>query len=286
MQTFRLVLEYDGAGFAGWQRQAAGARTVQGVLEEALARITGGTPAVTGASRTDAGVHAEGQVASARLETRLDPGTLRRALEANLPEDVAVPALALAPDAFHAQHDARSKLYRYAVWNGRPRSPLRARRFHHQPGPLDLAAMREAGALLVGSHDFASFQTHAADWHAEARARGRERSTVRTLGRVEVLGEAGGELRIEVEGDGFLRQMVRTLAGTLLEVGRGRRAPGSMPDVLAARSRPAAGPAAPAAGLTLVRVDYPPERLASPPDAGEAPPGSGPRPERLAPTGA
>jgi len=253
-----LLLEYDGAEFAGWQRQAPGVRTVQGVVEDALARVTGSAPAVTGASRTDAGVHAEGQVASVRLGTRLEPETLRRALEANLPQDLAVPALALASDAFHARHDARSKLYRYAVWNGRARSPLRARRFHHHPGPLDLAAMREAAARLVGRHDFASFQTRAADWRAEARARGRARSTVRTLGRVEVLGDAGGELRIEVEGDGFLRQMVRTLAGTLLEVGRGRRRPEAMAEILAARSRPAAGPAAPAAGLTLVRIDYPP----------------------------
>jgi len=273
------VLEYDGAGFAGWQRQAA-ARTVQGELERALAAIVGGAPGLLGASRTDAGVHAEGQVASGRFATRLDPATLRRALNATLPDDVSVVALAHAPDGFHALRDARAKLYRYAVWNGDAPSPLRARRFHHQPGRLDLAAMRAAAAVLVGRHDFASFQTRAADWQAEGRERGEERSSVRTLFQLEVVGEAGGEIRIEVLGDGFLRQMVRTLAGTLLEVGRGRRTPASLAGVLAARSRPAAGPAAPAHGLTLVRVDYPAADLAEPPA------GSDPRPERLDPTGA
>lgn len=278
LATHRLVLEYDGTDFDGWQRQGPGARTVQGVLETALAQIVGGAPALIGASRTDAGVHAEGQVASARFETRLEPATLRRALNASLPQDVAVVALARAPDAFHALRDARAKLYRYGVWNGDAPSPLRARRFHHQRGRLDLAAMREAAAGLVGRHDFASFQTGAAAWRAEGRERGEERSTVRTLLCIDVLGEAGGELRFEVRGDGFLRQMVRTLVGTLLEVGRGHRLPGSMATLLEARSRPAAGPAAPARGLTLVHVDYSLGAL------GDAAPGPSGPPERPAPT--
>lgn len=265
MGTYRLVLEYDGSGFAGWQRQVVGVRTVQGALEHALAEIAAGRPAVLGASRTDAGVHAEGQVASVRLETRLDTATLRRALNAMLPPDVVVRSLALAPEGFHALRDARSKVYRYAVWNGDARSPLRAKRFHHQPGPLDVAAMRAAASCLVGRHDFASFQSRAANWQAEAQRRGVVRSTVRTLFRADLEGEAGGEIRIELEGDGFLRQMVRSIAGTLLEVGRGHRRPESIPDVLAARHRPVAGAAAPAAGLTLVRVGYPPEKLGDPP---------------------
>ncbi|HVP28582.1 MAG TPA: tRNA pseudouridine(38-40) synthase TruA [Myxococcota bacterium] len=271
MGTFRLVLEYDGADFAGWQRQAPGTRAVQTVLEEALARIVGHPAVVVGASRTDAGVHAEGQVASTRLETALDAPTLRRALNATLPDDVAVRALGPVPDAFHALRDARSKLYCYAIWNGDGPSPLRARRFHYVPGRLDVGAMREAARGLVGRHDFASFQTRAAEWRAEAGEAGRERSTERTLTRLELRGEAGGELHLEVEGNGFLRHMVRTIVGTLVEVGRGRRSPRSLADVLAARSRLAAGPTAPALGLTLVRVGY-------------APPAGGGAAERLDPT--
>ncbi len=246
MGTWRLTLEYDGSGFEGWQRQPEGHRTVQAVLEEALSRLVGAPVAVTGAGRTDAGVHAEGQVASARFEARLAPGELRRALNAGLPEDVAVRALEPAPDGFDARRDARAKLYRYRIWNGPTRSPLRAPRSESVRVRLDLAAMRDAAGRLRGEHDFASFQA----------AGSSVVTTRRTLHRVDVLGRAGHAIRIEVEGDGFLRHMVRTLAGTLLEVGRGRREPGSMGAVLAARTRSAAGPTAAARGLTLVRVDY------------------------------
>jgi tRNA pseudouridine38-40 synthase len=254
--TFRLVLEYDGAQFAGWQAQAGGARTVQGALEAALQQLTGAPVAVVGASRTDAGVHAEGQVASMSLGTRLDPAALVRALNALLPEDVAVRDVALAPEGFHARRDARSKLYRYAIWNGTERSPLRGRRFYAVRRPLDLGAMRTAAAALVGTHDWSAFQVRGSEWRAEGAAQGRPRSAVRQVMRLSVLGFGGGEVFAEVEGEGFLRQMVRTLVGTLIEVGRGRRDPSSMPALLECRDRAAAGPTAPAHGLTLVRVDY------------------------------
>lgn len=246
MPAFKLTLEYDGTGFEGWQVQAGGRRTVQGALEEAIGRVTGARAAVTGAGRTDAGVHAEGQVASAAVETRLPPAELQRALNAVLPEDVAVIGLAAAPDGFHARRDARWKVYRYAIWNGPQRSPLRARTHLRVGARLDLAAMRDAAATLVGTHDFASFQA----------AGSSVASTVRTLARVEVRGAERGDVAIEVQGSGFLRHMVRTLAGTLIEVGTGKRPPGSMPAVLAARRRAAAGPTAAARGLTLVRVEY------------------------------
>lgn len=252
MATLRFTLEYDGSGFDGWQAQRAGTRTVQGELEAALARIAGAPVAVVGAGRTDAGVHAEGQVASARLDTRLAPAQLLRALNAQLPADVAVRAVALAPDDFHARRDARSKLYRYAIWNAAVRSPLRAARSHQLHARLDLAAMRRAAEDLVGEHDFASFQTGASEWQAARPGR----SSRRTLSRLEIAGEAGGELSLDVEGSGFLRHMVRALVGTLLDVGRGRRPADSMPALLAARRRSLAGPNAPAHGLTLVRVEY------------------------------
>jgi tRNA pseudouridine38-40 synthase len=244
--TFRLVLEYDGTDFAGWQSQAQGERTVQATLAAALAELAAGPVRVTGAGRTDAGVHAEGQVAAATLDTRLDAATLVRALNAKLPADVAVRDAAPAPAGFDPRREARGKFYRYAVWNGEEKSPLRRRRWHHVREPLDLPAMRAAAAPLVGRHDFASLQG----------AGSSAASTVRTLARAAVEGEARGEIRFEFAGDGFLRHMVRNAVGTLLEVGLGRREPGSLPALLAARDRTRAGPTAPACGLTLVRVDY------------------------------
>jgi len=245
MASFCLTLEYDGAGFVGWQRQAHG-RSVQGTLEEALCRLARRKVAVVGAGRTDAGVHAEGQVASVRLETRLDAATLLRALNANLPRDLAVVVAREAPDDFHARFHARAKLYRYRVWNGEARSPLRGPRQHHVPQPLDVPAMVKGAVHLEGCHDFASFQGAGSD----------VKSTVRILHRVCVEGAAGGEVSFEVAGDGFLRHMVRNIVGTLLEVGGGRRAPDSLPALLQARERGQAGPTAPAHGLALVHVDY------------------------------
>jgi tRNA pseudouridine38-40 synthase len=245
LARFRLTLEYDGAGFAGWQVQAGGLRTVQGVLAAALERIAGRSCHPVGASRTDAGVHAEGQLASVDLETGLDAKRLGRALNGVLPRDLAVVDAAEVGPEFHARFAARSKLYRYQVWNGAHPSPLRAARAHRVVTPLDLAAMRRAAAQLLGSHDFRSFQA----------ARGVPGATLRTLTRVDVEGETRGEVRIWVEGDAFLRHMVRILAGTLLEVGVGRRDPGAIPPLLAARDRSQAGPTAPARGLCLVRVD-------------------------------
>jgi tRNA pseudouridine38-40 synthase len=242
----RLVLEYDGTDFAGWQRQAQGERTVQGVLGEALARVCGAEGEVEGAGRTDAGVHARGQVAGVRIETRLGPGELLRALNAVLPRDLAVLSVEEAPAGWHPRRSARSKLYRYAIWNGRVRSPLRERFAHWVPQPLDVAAMAKAASSLVGTRDFRSFQ---------AAGSGVER-TVRTLYRAEVLGVAGVELALELVGDGFLRHMVRNVAGTLIEVGLGRRAPESLPGLLDARNRDLAGPTAPPQGLSLVQLEY------------------------------
>jgi len=253
MASFRLTLEYDGAGFAGWQLQPR-ERTVQGTLQEALGRLVRGEVAVVGAGRTDAGVHALGQVASIHLETGLDASTLLRALNAKLPPDLAVVAACEVPEDFHARFHARGKHYCYRVWNGAARSPLRSQWQHHVPQPLEVAAMVSAAAPLEGRHDFASFQG----------AGSSVRSTLRTLHRLSVAGQAGDEIRFEMAGDGFLRHMVRNLVGTLLEVGLGRRAPESLQAVLGARDRRQAGPTAPARGLTLVRVEYAPPAPVSP----------------------
>lgn len=248
MPHFKLTLEYDGARFAGWQsqRDRPDARSVQETLEAAIARVTGHTVRVEGSGRTDAGVHAEGQVASVSIDTDLAPEVLRRALGGVLPRDLAVIEVAVALPGFHARHDARSKRYRYRVWSGPTPSPLRRGRSHWVRTPLDLDAMRAAAAHLVGSHDFASFQAAGSD----------VRSTERSLERVDIGGESPGDVSFDFAGNGFLRHMVRNLVGTLLEVGTGRRDPDSLPALLAARDRALAGPTAPARGLCLVAVGY------------------------------
>ena len=242
---WRLVLEYDGTDFAGWQRQPGAVRTVQGVLEDAFARVSDGAVVVTGAGRTDAGVHAQGQVASVRAATRLDPVALHRALNALLPRDVAVCSLAPAPDSFHARRASRSKRYVYRLWAHPIRSPLRERFELWVREPLDLVALREASTRLVGTHDFASF----------CAAGSEVRTTRRTVSRAEWQGAVPGALWFSIEGPGFLRHMVRNLVGSLLEVARGRRSPGWIGELLAVRDRTRAGPTAPARGLTLVRVE-------------------------------
>jgi tRNA pseudouridine38-40 synthase len=246
LPKFRLTLEYDGAAFAGWQVQGGGLRTVQGVLEATLARIVGHPCRIAGASRTDSGVHAEGQVASVVLETALGAEALLRAANGVLPRDVAVVAAAEVGEGFHARHSARAKLYRYGIWNGASPSPLRAARTHRVFTPLDLPAMRTAALALVGSHDFRAFQ-------AAGSAPG---PTLRTLRRLAIEGEPRAEVRLVFEGNGFLRHMVRILVGTLVEIGIGRRDPAGIPALLASRDRAQAGPTAPARGLCLVRVDY------------------------------
>ncbi len=247
MPTFKLTLEYDGRAFAGWQDQLARERTVQGELLRALREIAPEPIRLMGAGRTDAGVHAEGQVASVVLETRLDPATLRRALNAKLPEDVSVLAAEPRPDGFDARRDAVAKRYRYAIWNGEVPSPLRAPRAWQIREPLDLGPMRAAAARLEGRHDFTSLRG----------AGSAVKTSARTLHRIDVTGASGGDIGIAVEGDGFLRHMVRNLAGTLVEVGLGRHPPDWVDAVLAARDRAAAGRTAPACGLVLEWVRYP-----------------------------
>ncbi len=246
MPNYRFTLEYDGAGFAGWQAQASEQRTVQGEFEAAIERVTGQRLRVSAAGRTDAGVHALGQVASARIRTELPPAVLQRALNHTLPGDLVVVAAERAADDFHARYSAVGKLYCYRVWNDGVRSPLRSARVHWVARKLDVFAMSKAAEAFVGRHDFAALQ-----------AAGSEvKSTVRTLKRLEIEQESPGVLLFWAEADGFLRHMVRNLAGTLLEVGSGRRSIESMTELLACGDRRRAGPTAPAVGLTLVRVFY------------------------------
>ena len=250
MPTYRLTLAYDGTDFAGWQAQAEGrGRTVQGTLEDALASLTGGERVeVAGAGRTDAGVHALGQVASFALGSPWDASDLVRALNAVLPEDVRALEAASAADDFHARRHAAGKLYRYTLDTGPVQLPTRRRFAGHVTWALDEGAMRAAAALFVGRHDFASL----------ASSGGSVKTTVRTVTRSEVVGEDGrpGTWIYEVEASGFLRKMVRSMVGALVEAGRGARTVEALQKALDARDRRAWPAPAAARGLTLVRVFY------------------------------
>jgi tRNA pseudouridine38-40 synthase len=240
----RATLAYDGTDFHGWARQP-GVRTVQGVVEDVLGRLLGERPATSVAGRTDAGVHAEGQVVSFAGPSGLDPARVQRAVNAILGPEVVALDVRRAPAGFDARYSATGREYRFVLDTGLVASPFTARFVWHRPGPLRPGAMRRAAADLVGEHDFASF----------SRAPTSGGSTVRRLRRLTV--SAHGDLvTVRAEADAFLHQMVRSLVGTLVAVGEGRADPTSMPDVLAARNRSAAGQVAPSHGLTLVRVRY------------------------------
>jgi tRNA pseudouridine38-40 synthase len=245
LRRLLLRLEYDGSEFAGWQLQPD-ARTVQGTLEQHLRQVTGEQVRVTGASRTDAGVHALDQVAHFDAETRLSSAELERALNAVLPPDLSVRAAREAAPGFHAQRDALSKRYEYRLLVGRRPSPLRRRVVWAVRGPLDVEAMAAAASALKGLHDFAAFR--GSPGGAPPR-----QETRRVLDRLDLV-PAGDELRIVAEARGFLRYMVRNLVGTLVAIGRGRLSADALAEIEASRDRSQAGPTAPPQGLCLVRV--------------------------------
>ncbi len=244
MRTFKLVLEYDGTNYHGWQVQP-GLATVQGALEEALARIAGAPVHVMGAGRTDAGVHALGQVASLRAEIRLDPATLQRALNAQLPRDIAVLDAAEAPAGFDARRNARARTYRYTLLCRPHRSALWRDRALHIPRPLDLDAMAAAAPCLAGEHDFSAFR--AANCTAP--------SPVRRVSEAR-LDREGDLAHFTSTADAFLQHMVRIIMGTLLQAGEGRLTPSEFEAVLASRDRARAGKTLDPRGLCLVRVSY------------------------------
>jgi tRNA pseudouridine38-40 synthase len=274
VRILKLTIAYDGTAYVGWQRQAEGT-SVQGLIEAAIARIEGQPAAVLGAGRTDAGVHALGQVASVAVPSAIPCDAYTRALNSSLPADVRVMAVEEAAPDFHARFSAKAKTYRYRILQGAVASPFESRYAWHVTHALDRAAMHAALAACAGRHDFAAFQATgtpvrdtirtiftarmlagAADCAiASATPAGLAGATSEALAATSPLASPS-MLVIEVTGDGFLRHMVRTLAGTLVEIGRGRWPAADMTAILASRDRGQAGPTAPPQGLFLVEVDY------------------------------
>lgn len=248
MRTIRLVVEYDGTRFVGWQRQRNGL-SVQEVLERALLLLTGETIVAHASGRTDAGVHAQGQVVSITTHSTLSLQAFVHGTNAHLPGDVVVHHAAEADTTFHARFRARGKQYRYQIWNASTPSPLRRFTHWHLRNPLDVEAMQEAGQILVGTHDFRAFR--ASDCT--------RLDTVRTIHHLEIASQSfayGTALHVTVEGNGFLKNMVRIITGTLVQVGQHKRSPASLMQLLRSRDRTQAGPTAPPHGLVLYEVYY------------------------------
>ncbi|MHC5059945.1 MAG: tRNA pseudouridine(38-40) synthase TruA [Planctomycetota bacterium] len=244
MRNIKLVIHYDGSSYHGWQLQP-GQATIQGEITRAISRLMGREVLVNGASRTDAGVNALGQVANIRVDTPIPTKNIAKALTEMLPDDIAVAEAVDVPDEFDAISSTKSKLYRYTIYTGPTPPVLQIRQCWHIPRKLDVDAMHEAAGLLVGKKDFKSF----------ASAADTRQSSVRTI--TNCLVKTDGERTyIDVEADGFLYNMVRNIAGALVEVGRGRWKPEKMTEIIEAKNRTAAGPIAPAAGLCLMRIDY------------------------------
>ena len=269
--AFKITVAYDGTGYVGWQRQASGV-SIQGLLEDALRELDGRDVPVAGAGRTDAGVHAFGQVASFNLEREMAPPVLLRAVNARLPPTVRVIAAQHAPADFHARFGARSKTYRYRLWKGDTGNPFERQYAWHVAGQLDVDRMAQAARLVEGRHDFAAFQTAG----SEPQTTDREVLSSRIISKLGTTEDTdaqtdtqtgfslrvlrflgGGDLiQYEITGDGFLRHMVRAIVGTLVEIGRGSRPTTFMQEVIQSRNRALAGPTAPPEGLFLVSVAY------------------------------
>lgn len=244
MRTVRLILGFDGTRYEGWQSQKKD-KTIQEVFEKILARILKEKTHLAGSSRTDSGVHARHFVAHFRTKSGHSDAVLKKALNFHLPKDILVYSAKTMPDGFHARFGAKFKIYQYDIWNSPTRPLFEAPYVLWHPQRLDVRLMRRAAAYLRGCHDFSAFKDEGGD----------TRSHVRTLRRLTVM-RKGSHVRITAEGDGFLRHMVRVLAGTLIEAGRGRLSPERVRDILRSRDRRLAGPTAKPQGLCLVKVKY------------------------------
>ena len=244
MRKIKIVLEYDGSRFGGWQLQK-NATTIQGKLEEALGRVLGEKVRVHGAGRTDAGVHALGQVAHFEIKNSLPLKNIQAGGNRYLPPEIVIRRIETAPPDFHARYRAREKIYRYLIYRRKMPSPFRQNRAYHYPYPLDLKKMHRGARFLTGRHDFAAF----------AASGSSVRDTTRHLTGLKI-SDQGELLTLEFRADGFLYKMVRNIVGTLLKVGQGKISPEELKAIRESRDRRRAGPTAPPDGLYLVRVIY------------------------------
>lgn len=245
LDNILLKIEYDGTRFSGWQRQK-GHPTIQATIEDVLRKFTGNKTVLYGASRTDSGVHARGQMANFEVEPRMTPEKWAPFLNSALPSTIRILESKKVPSNFHAQKMAVSKMYEYRLLQRYCRSALDPT-VEIVPIPLDWSAIRNAMPHFIGEHDFKAFQG----------ARASVLTTVRTIHRFELFEEPGGVYRFEIEGNGFLKQMVRSIIGTLIEIGAGKRSPHEIPQIIASGDRRRAGHTAEPGGLCLIRVNYP-----------------------------
>ena len=263
-RTLKLVIAYDGTNYAGWQRQINGL-AIQQVIEEEIATIVGVHNPLNAAGRTDSGVHAAAQVASITIDHPISCDELLRALNARLKDgDIRIRAIEVMPDRWDARIFAKSKTYRYAIWNGALPNPFIRHVVWHVPQPLDFDRMQRAAASLIGEHDFAAFQGGGSDVMTTKRRILAAELTVMNIHTDQPIAlsplasalDDGRLLRFEIHGSGFLRHMVRTITGTLADIGRGRMEVEEMAAIIASRDRRRAGQTAPPHGLTLWKVDY------------------------------
>ncbi len=247
MRNIRLIIEYDGTGFNGWQAQVKDKRlkTIQGEIEKAAKKLLGKKISLIGASRTDSGVHAKAQSANFRTDSSLPLYKIKNGLNNLLPAAISIVSAEEAALKFHSRFDSQGKLYKYTIVNRKSRSPLLERYAAYFSYDLNIPAMRKAGKYLIGKKDFRSFQASGK----------KEKDSVRAVKKIEIISRQA-LVEIYVQADGFLYNMVRNIAGTLMEVGRGRFKPETVKEILEKRHRPSAGHTAPAKGLCLEKVFY------------------------------
>ncbi len=245
MRNIKLLIEYDGTNYRGWQVQP-GAPTVQGTIEEELSRLTGERIRLTGSGRTDSGVHALGQAAHFRTQSRMDIRTIQRALNSLLPADIVIQEVEEVDEAFHARKRSKSKVYEYRILNRNLRPVFHRGYVWHIPQKLNLMEMKKATQSLIGEHDFSAFRTVGSP----------TRTPVRRVIRAEWKRGRDGLIRFEIEANGFLKQMVRSIIGTLVEIGKGKRKASDLRKILNSKDRKEAGPTAPSHGLFLKEVKY------------------------------
>lgn len=243
-RNIKLIIEYDGTNFSGWQIQPH-PRTVQEVLQDAIHNVTGEEVALNGSGRTDAGVHAYGQTANFHTDTKLETDALKRAINANLPDDVVVKVVEEAPEDFHARFSAKSKTYLYAIKRGHVRPVIERRTALYVAYDLDLSSMMEAADLFMGEHDFSAFAIKTED----------DKDCVRLIEAIEI-DDKDEYIFIRITGNGFLRKMVRSIVGTLLEVGRGKLKIDDVKNAIDKQDKTVVGATAASHGLCLLEVKY------------------------------